>query len=150
MSNNPFDHLEELFHLSAKALIRNNEGKILVLEANPKYTSSPHWDLPGGRLHKGTDLEDTLKREIEEEIGIDEINIIKLIDCSISNHRVHFDNNSVGIILFTYFCSIPDTEKIVLTDDEHISFDWVTPQKAAGLLNHKFSKSLVKKVKSLR
>ncbi len=149
MSNNPFDHPEELFHLSVKALIRDSEGKVLVLEANPKHTSVKHWDLPGGRLHKGMDLETTLRRELEEEIGLKAVKIIELLDCSISNHRVNFEPNSVGIVLFTFICEIPENEKIELTDEEHISFDWVSSQKASELLSHKFSTSLTEKLKNL-
>ena len=67
---------EDTFHLGVKALIRNKHGKVLVLHTNmvklPKGVTD-HWDLPGGRLQKGQDLEETLRREIKEEIGIKEI-----------------------------------------------------------------------------
>lgn len=148
----PFKNPEELFHLGVKALIRNKEGKVLVLEANMKNYTGPikhHYDLPGGRLHKEDTLEKGLKREVREEVGINRIKIGQLLDASISNHRVHFKDKSIGLILFTFECFINNTEKIKLTDNEHIDFKWVIPKEAAKLLKAKFAKSLVKKVSSL-
>lgn len=150
---NPLDAPEELFHLGVKALIRNKSGKILVLEANIKTHYVPrdgYWELPGGRIQKGGNFIDTLKRELEEEIGVKQVKIHRLFDASLSKHRVHFPQASVGLILFTYLCSIPETEKITIIDDEHLRFDWVSPKKAAKLLESKFSESLTDKVSGLK
>lgn len=141
----------DIFQLGIKALIKNNEGKILVLKANPKYkyrtsTKKVYWDLPGGRLHKDHTIEATLKREVKEEIGIENIKIEKLLDASISKHR---PTDKHGLILFTILCSINHTEKITLTDDEHLNFEWCTPKLASKLLSDKFSNSLCKIVKNL-
>lgn len=141
----------DIFQLGIKALIKNHEGKILVLKANPKYkyktsTKSIYWDLPGGRLHKGHTIEATLKREVKEEIGIKNIKIEKLLDASISKHR---PTNKHGLILITFLCSINSTEEITLTDNEHLDFEWSNPNKASKLLSNKFSDSLCKIVKNL-
>lgn len=57
-------------HLIAKigqyALIKNSEGKLLVLER----AKSKDWSLPGGRIHKDEDWDDSLVRELKEEIGV--------------------------------------------------------------------------------
>ena len=53
---------------AAGALIRNNEGKFLFIKANfwgGKYT------VPGGHVELGESMEDTVKREIKEETGLD-------------------------------------------------------------------------------
>ena len=139
---------EDTFHLGVKALIRNKHGKVLVLHTNmvklPKGVTD-HWDLPGGRLQKGQDLEETLRREIKEEIGIKEIKILKLLDASIAKMRIHFEH---GLILFTFLCTIYD-QHIELTDDEHSEFDWFSPKEAGKLLSTKFSDEFVEKLVKL-
>lgn len=143
---------EATFHLAVKAIIRNKKGRILVLENNPKNESGlnpPHWDLPGGRIKKGGIIETTLKREVEEEIGVKDIKIIKFIDASISNFIIRVGKQTVGLILLTYLCSIRNPAQVELTDDEHIQLQWVSPKKAAKLLKVKFSDSLAEKIKHL-
>ncbi len=48
-----------------KALIKNNEGQILLVKEN-----SDKWDLPGGGLDHDEEPEDGIKRELLEEIGV--------------------------------------------------------------------------------
>lgn len=143
---------EDIFHLGVKALIRNKKGEVLVLQANIKdfkrgTSIEEHWDLPGGRIQKGSTIEETLVREVEEEIGVTKIKIVKLLDASLSKMRIsHVD---AGLILFTYLCEIDEGVKIALTDNEHLNFKWCEPQEAAKLLSTKFSDSLVEVVKNL-
>lgn len=59
------------YRVSVKALIKNTEGKILVLKENQDT-----WSLPGGGLDHGEDPIIGLKREIKEELGIEEVNSI--------------------------------------------------------------------------
>jgi ADP-ribose pyrophosphatase YjhB (NUDIX family) len=71
---------EDCFHLGAKALLQNTEGKLLLLQKNPK---EPHqnveclWDLPGGRINRGESLEEALKREVFEETGLNSMTQIE-------------------------------------------------------------------------
>lgn len=138
--------MEDNFHLGIKALIRNKRGEILLLKINPEDFSTKvtvHWDLPGGRIHQGETVEQALRREVKEEIGLPHITIGELLDASISNMRITHLNR--GLILFTYLCST-DTDNIRITDNEHTEFKWVNPKKAAELLAFKFSKSLTDKI----
>jgi len=141
----------DTFQLGIKALIRNRKGEILVLKSNPNYKyitskKSAYWDLPGGRLHKDNSIEETLRREVMEEVRIKDIKIEKLLDASISKHR---PEKNLGLILFTFLCSIADTNVIKFMDDEHIDFKWCSPKKAASLLNNKFSDTLCEAVRNL-
>lgn len=142
--------MEDSFHLGLKALIQNKKGEILVLKANLETFNSPaveHWDLPGGRIHQNEDTTSGPRREVKKEIGIDNLEIVELLDASISKMRI--SSLGVGLILFTYLCQIPDDQEIKLTDNEHTEFKWVTPQEAAQLLGSKFADSLIQKIKNL-
>lgn len=52
------------YRVSVKALIANDEGKILVVNER-----GLGWDLPGGGLDWGESAGDALKRELLEELG---------------------------------------------------------------------------------
>lgn len=54
------------FGISIKAVVINNDGKILICKAENGI-----WDLPGGRMQEGEDIKDCLKREVREELGVD-------------------------------------------------------------------------------
>ena len=58
--------------VGVKILLRNNEGKFLLVRRNPKKYPEvgPKWDLVGGRIYPGTPLLANLQREIQEEVGL--------------------------------------------------------------------------------
>ena len=58
---------EQLFQIGIKAIIRNDENQILLLK------NKDYWDIPGGRMDQGEDIEAALLRELNEEIGVDHI-----------------------------------------------------------------------------
>lgn len=55
-----------------KAVIKNSSGKYLLLLRAKPYPglSKCHWDVPGGRINIGEELEIALEREIKEETGL--------------------------------------------------------------------------------
>jgi 8-oxo-dGTP diphosphatase len=139
---------EQHFQLGIKALIKNPSGQILLLEADPTRGDGnfyKHWDLPGGRVQEGDSVEETLLREVEEEMGIKEIKIIRLIDASIGKMKFR---TGEGLILFTYLCEMDPTLELTLSP-EHLRFKWFPQEEAAELLNKKFSDGLVEAVKKL-
>jgi 8-oxo-dGTP diphosphatase len=142
---------EDCFHLSAKALIHNEEGKLLLLQKNMRESHTikgPLWDLPGGRIHKNETLEDALKREIDEETGLQIVQIISL-GMVLANIRLPIQTGDVGLILAIYLCSSPYNSSVQLSS-EYIHFDWVEPTIAAELLsaNHPFE--LTEKIATLQ
>lgn len=62
------------------AVIFNSEGKLLLTKrGNKSRNEVGKWEIPGGRVQWGERLEDAIKREVKEELGVD-IEIIELLD----------------------------------------------------------------------
>jgi 8-oxo-dGTP pyrophosphatase MutT (NUDIX family) len=147
---------EEIFHLGIKALIRNNHGDILLLKVNRNllkktkgFDGEEYWDIPGGRIQKDATPEDTLKREIQEEIGNIELSNIKNIAMFLSNIRIPINEKEhIGLVLSVYSCEIPQDASIALSE-EHTAYDWFSPVEAAKLLSFKYPKEFTKVVNSL-
>lgn len=62
------------YRLVVKALIKNSEGRVLLVKETPGFMS-----FPGGGLDHGESPEEGLKREIREELGINDIKVGKLL-----------------------------------------------------------------------
>jgi 8-oxo-dGTP pyrophosphatase MutT (NUDIX family) len=75
---------EDNFHLGIKALIRNSKGEYLLLKTNKARIDKEYYDIPGGRIKRGEDIINTLKREVFEETGI------KISHCTPLNTSVEF------------------------------------------------------------
>ncbi len=143
---------EEIFHVGIKALVINNEGKVLLLKANPKMLIKgvAHWDLPGGRIKKGESITTTLEEELKEELGIEknEVKIEKLFDASIANFKIPLEEGEVSLLLLGYICKIKPDAKIKISE-EHTEVKWATAEEAKELLAFKFSKSFIEKLNEL-
>lgn len=74
------------YRVSVKALIKNNEGKIMLLK-EPDDT----WDLPGWGWENGETAHKALERELDEEIGV------KLVSSSLLPVMMRSCINSKGI-----------------------------------------------------
>lgn len=57
-----------IYRVVAKALIKDSQGRILVVKENSDF-----WSLPGGGIEHGESAQDCLKRELKEEIGISDV-----------------------------------------------------------------------------
>jgi len=100
---------EDIFHLGIKVLVINPDGRILLLHVNLKelsgYKGSAYWDIPGGRIHRGDSINETLERELLEETGLElGKRPTTLIGAALSNIRIPVGDNDVGLILFVYKC----------------------------------------------
>ncbi len=122
---------EDCFHLGAKAIIRNPVKKILLLEREPKSKKN-YWDLPGGRLQKGESLIETLRREVEEETGLDQLLEIHPFSMFLTDTRIPINNENVGLIFSVFLCDVPSFSPRL--SEEHIRFEWFTAVEAAQKL----------------
>ncbi|MEH7457140.1 NUDIX domain-containing protein [Bacillus sp. JJ1127] len=66
-----------------------NERKELLLVLRKKAPEQGHWSLPGGKVEWMETVEDTVVREIQEEVGL-EIQITSLL--CVTNHILREEN----------------------------------------------------------
>ncbi len=138
----PLSMNEDCFHLGVKALIRNLSGKILLLKVNPaqlkNYSGEAYWDIPGGRVQRGASVEETLRREVEEETGITNIKATKLVATILSNIRIPVQNGDVGLLLSVYSCQLSEEPSTIRLSGEHTEAGWFFPKEASELLKVKY------------
>jgi ADP-ribose pyrophosphatase YjhB (NUDIX family) len=131
-----------ILQVGVKALLKNKEGKYLLLRRNPKKYPEvgPKWDIIGGRINPGSPLLDNLKREILEEAGLNYQGTPKLVaaqDILKSADR--------HVVRLTYIGELDGEPKI---DEDHLEARWFTADeiKAVDVKNlDSFFKELVDK-----
>jgi len=132
---------EKLFYIGIKALIENDEGKLLVFKADVtrhRKNKEPYWDIPGGRIDEDeNDVLATLKREIYEETGVNEILSHEFFTAVISNHQIPKDDRLYGLALMVYRVKIPARSEIRMSR-EHVAYEWISRAEAKKRLAHKY------------
>lgn len=103
----------QLFKITQNIIIKNQDDKVLILKHN-----TGKWLLPGGKINKGENSIDGLKRELREEIGTDQFEIEKIVDMNT------WEENNQGYCIITFLGSAPQLDKIILSE-EHIDFAWI-------------------------
>lgn len=76
------------------------------------------WEFPGGKIEPGESREDALKREIQEELGVDIY--IKELLCT-----TEYDYPTFHLTMHCYLCSVTSGE---IELREHKSAQWLTAE----------------------
>lgn len=100
-----------------KALLRNREGKYLLMRRSAKYGDiEGQWDIVGGRIEPGAPLIENLKREIQEETGLTLAEEPKLVAAQdiLTDPKKH-------VVRLTYHASIEGEPRL---DGEHTEYGW--------------------------
>lgn len=109
------------FYVGVKGIIVR-DNSILLLKRSKKETSqSFFWDAPGGRIDGEESFEETLNRELREELtNIKDISIERLLHV----FRLPFDVQNARGLIFLFFKINADLGEIVLSE-EHEEYRWV-------------------------
>ena len=112
------------FYVGVKGVVREKERGIILLHRD--YQSGDYWDTPGGRIDGDEEFEDTLKRELQEELpGIKGINITDLLGA----FRLQKDIDPDTSLVLLYFLVEAKLPKPVELSDEHESYIWIKTRK---------------------
>jgi 8-oxo-dGTP pyrophosphatase MutT (NUDIX family) len=134
-----------LFHVGIKALVTNKAGKILLVEL-PAWRDRPsYWDMPGGRMDEGESFQETLNRELQEEINCQYVGEPEIVGTVLSNITIPVGDTEVGLILMTFKVTLPEDAVIQLNDHE-TDFGWFAPEEAARHLEVKYPKEFTEQI----
>jgi phosphoglycolate phosphatase-like HAD superfamily hydrolase/ADP-ribose pyrophosphatase YjhB (NUDIX family) len=108
-------------------LIFNTRGQVLMIRTH-KWSNL--WGIPGGKTEYGETSEAALRREIQEETGLDveDVRFVLVQDC-IRSREFH---REAHFVLLNYTCRCLGESEVRL-NDEALEFRWVTPQEALKL-----------------
>lgn len=140
------------FHVGVKALIMNDDDKILLIKAGKKVPkvlkqNFKFWDFPGGKIRAEEDVQNALIREVDEELHT-KVKPIEIFDVSISNFRDAKEKN-LFLMLVVYRCKLKGKDKFKLSG-EHSEWEWVEREEAKKRLLLKYPKSFVSKLDKLK
>jgi len=120
------------------ALILNDKKQVLLVKSH-KWRN--RFTLPGGHIEIGETIEESLKREVKEEIGL-KIKPIRFLLMQEAIKSKEFFKPKHFIFL-DYLCEAKITD-IKLDDDEIQEFIWVEPEKALEIDAESFSKNTIR------
>ncbi len=97
------------------------------------------WEFPGGKIEPGESSEDALKREIQEELGVDIV--IEDLICT-----TEYDYPSFHLTMHCYLCRV-EAGEIVLR--EHKSARWLTPAEMGSVAWLPADKDVISRLNNL-
>ena len=119
---------------------------VFIKEKKPLYLllhyEAKHWDFPKGNVEKGEKDLETVKREISEETGIKDVEIVK--DFKEKIHYYYKLKNELISKDVVFYLAKTKTKQIKLSF-EHIGSKWLPFDKAIGQLTYKNAKEILKK-----
>ncbi|WP_184158480.1 NUDIX hydrolase [Chryseobacterium shigense] len=87
---------QKLFRIieAAGGLVNNPQGELLFIKRLGK------WDLPKGKMEKGESREESAVREIEEETGLKDVELVKFIN---TTYHIYIERNGEKILKCTHW-----------------------------------------------
>ncbi|MCD6500597.1 NUDIX domain-containing protein [bacterium] len=101
-----------------------------------------HWGFPKGHIEKGETIEETARREVEEETGIKDIKFVKRFKEWI---KYFYKREGKNIFKIVTYLLAETHQKEVKISWEHIGFKWLPYKEALEQLTFKNAKEILKK-----
>jgi 8-oxo-dGTP pyrophosphatase MutT (NUDIX family) len=137
-SQNKSNEKFRIFKLSQQTVFLNEEYQVLAL----KKTRENTWLLPGGRVDDGElNLENALKREIKEELSLEDFDILQPIGIDQSNGK--------STLAVAYLCKSKSLHKITLSP-EHEEYKWLNKNDLEKYLYYKnIAREIIKYIEKI-
>lgn len=105
--------------INVTGAVLTGDGKILAARRGPGKALAGYWEFPGGKIEADETPEESLARELREEL---------LIDACVGDHITTTEHEyDFGIVvLSTYYCTVQSGEP-QLTEHEEVR--WVAPDE---------------------
>jgi 8-oxo-dGTP pyrophosphatase MutT (NUDIX family) len=104
-----------------------------------------HWDFPKGHVERGEKEETTAFRELKEETGLSDVELVHGFREQIS-YRYGRGGKEFRKTVF-FFLARTDADKITLSS-EHVGFEWLTYEKALARLTFENARGVLGKAQA--
>ena len=101
------------------AVIRNEEEEILIVQRGEGTDHPFKWEFPGGKVMTGESEDESIIREIKEELSMDVVIYGRIPD-------VEYDYGHKQIRLIPFICDTLDDLPFL---SEHLAFKWMKPEE---------------------
>ena len=116
------------------AIITNSDAKVLATQRSERMSLPLKWEFPGGKMEKGESHQDTVLREVREELNIEIA--IKAQLTEVVHHYPEF-----SITLFPFICEhtggqiclSEHRQYLWLSSDNLLDLDWAAADIPAYL-----------------
>lgn len=125
------------------ALIFNEDNKVFCTKRGPGRALEGKWEFPGGKALKHEKYEDTIVREIKEELEAT-IKPLEYIGESYYEYHELAPYSEFSITLYAYKCKLVEG---TLTLTEHTAFKWATIDEMKSMDFAAADKPLINMVK---
>lgn len=119
-----------------------NKGKILIIQRSANENFYPNlWELPSGKREPLEKTEDALIREIKEETGLNNIEIVEII--SVSDYMIEKDDFLNDATQINFLVRIKGDAEVKLSQD-HQNFAWIGREEIDNYDITKETKEVIK------
>ena len=106
--------------VGATLLVLNQENHLLMI----KRTDNNRWGVPGGAMELGESLEETVKREVREEIGVD-VKDLELFGVYSGQELYYKYPNGAEVYNVSVVYIIRNfNEEVIVNPDEHSEYKY--------------------------
>lgn len=104
------------FHIGIKAIIVQARKVLVVFD--PRFHG---YDLPGGKIDIGEGIEEALKRELNEELGLKKFEMGELLHVF---ERTDYKEKDISLMLIFY--KVKTKVSKIKLDTEHTGYKWIS------------------------
>lgn len=130
------------FTQSGGGVVLNQRGEVLVVNQN-----GDSWSLPKGHLDEGETAAAAARREIMEEAGVNQLDLIRELG-SYQRYKIALDGGDDLTEMKTIFMFLFSTtqEELVPQDPQNPEARWVPKAQVAALLTHPKDKEFFQRI----
>jgi len=127
--------------VSACSIIHDGKGRILLMKRGPKARDERgNWDICGGAIEFGESIDESIRREVKEELCTDPLDVEFLT--AYDAHREH-EGDKTHWVALVHAVKV-DPKKVTIGEPHKIAeIGWFTSQNLPSPLHSQFQKSYV-------
>ena len=123
-------------------VIKEDNKYLLTKRRSPKKEWNK-WQFPGGEVEFGEKLDDCLKRELKEEVGVEVI-----IDVFLPKvFEIFRLKDNFHALFFSYLCHLKETNQKIILNKEASQYGWFTLEEIYQLDSLEGTKEIASYIK---